>query len=150
MALSHLVNSSRRREPQNFSPTHLASAGPSSSSCRANSALLDIVTTSIREGPACHYLSPCDSIGLFGVPYNVTFLWSSLIDRVPIPVLTRRLGRRRSCLLAIQLALVGATGPREAPLWTALAVLADGTYISVVVKASIRGATTGPDHPRRH
>ncbi len=72
------------------------------------------------------------SIGLFaalGVPYNVKFVWSPLIDRVPIPVLTRRLGRRRSWLLVIQLALVGAivalgaTRPREAPFWTALAAL---------------------------
>ncbi|MGH3753874.1 MAG: AmpG family muropeptide MFS transporter [Pseudonocardiaceae bacterium] len=72
------------------------------------------------------------SIGLFaalGVPYSVKFVWSPLIDRVPIPVLTRRLGRRRSWLLVIQLALagavvaLGATRPREAPLWTALAAL---------------------------
>lgn len=72
------------------------------------------------------------SIGLFaalGVPYTVKFGWSPLIDRVPIPVLTRRLGRRRSWLLVIQLALIGtivalgATRPREAPFWTALAAL---------------------------
>lgn len=72
------------------------------------------------------------SIGLFaalGVPYTVKFVWSPLIDRVSIPVLTRRLGRRRSWLLVIQLALagaivaLGATRPREAPFWTALAAL---------------------------
>ncbi|MGH3720223.1 MAG: AmpG family muropeptide MFS transporter [Pseudonocardiaceae bacterium] len=72
------------------------------------------------------------SIGLFamlGVPYNVKFVWSPVIDRVPIPVLTRWLGRRRSWLLIIQLALIGAivalgtTRPGEAPFWTALAAL---------------------------
>jgi PAT family beta-lactamase induction signal transducer AmpG len=72
------------------------------------------------------------SIGLFaalGVPYNVKFVWSPLLDRVPIPVLTRRLGRRRSWLLVIQFALIGAimalgaTRPGQAPLWTALAAL---------------------------
>lgn len=72
------------------------------------------------------------SIGLFamlGVPYNLKFVWSPLIDRVQIPVLTRRLGRRRSWLLVVQLALVsaivalGVTQPEKAPLWTALAAL---------------------------
>ncbi len=72
------------------------------------------------------------SIGLFaalGVPYNVKFVWSPLLDRVPIPVLTRQLGRRRSWLLVIQFALIGAimalgaTRPGQAPLWTALAAL---------------------------
>jgi MFS transporter, PAT family, beta-lactamase induction signal transducer AmpG len=72
------------------------------------------------------------SIGLFavlGVPYNVKFGWSPLIDRVSIPVLTRSLGRRRSWLLVLQFALVGAivalgfTRPGEVPLWTALAAL---------------------------
>ncbi len=45
------------------------------------------------------------AIGLFalvGVSYNFKFLWSPLIDRLPIPVLTRRLGRRRSWALVIQ------------------------------------------------
>lgn len=72
------------------------------------------------------------SIGLFavlGVPYNVKFIWSPLLDRMPIPGLTRRLGRRRSWLLVIQLALIGAivalgaTRPGQAPWWTALAAL---------------------------
>src|SRR5215469_10984991 len=45
------------------------------------------------------------AIGLFalvGISYNFKFLWSPLIDAVPIPVLTRWLGRRRSWALAIQ------------------------------------------------
>jgi PAT family beta-lactamase induction signal transducer AmpG len=72
------------------------------------------------------------SIGLFvafTAPYNAKFLWSPLIDRVPVPWLTRRLGRRRAWMLVIQLALLaaitalGATRPREAPLWTGLAAL---------------------------
>jgi PAT family beta-lactamase induction signal transducer AmpG len=72
------------------------------------------------------------SIGLFamlGVPYNLKFVWSPLMDRVQIPVLTRRLGRRRSWLLVVQLALVsaivtlGVTQPEKAPLWTAFAAL---------------------------
>jgi PAT family beta-lactamase induction signal transducer AmpG len=72
------------------------------------------------------------SIGLFaalGVPYNFKFVWSPIIDRVPLPGLTARLGRRRAWMLVIQLALMaavvalGATRPGEAPWWSALAAL---------------------------
>src|SRR5947209_17461021 len=38
------------------------------------------------------------AIGLFGLvrtSYSLKFLWSPLIDRLPIPFLTARLGRRR-------------------------------------------------------
>jgi MFS transporter, PAT family, beta-lactamase induction signal transducer AmpG len=51
------------------------------------------------------------AIGLFtlaGFSYNYKFLWSPLIDRLPIPLLTRRLGRRRSWALTIQLLLAAA------------------------------------------
>jgi PAT family beta-lactamase induction signal transducer AmpG len=51
------------------------------------------------------------AIGLFvlvGVSYSFKFLWSPFIDRLPIPVLTRRLGRRRSWAIAIQLPLMAA------------------------------------------
>src|SRR3954468_7380685 len=45
------------------------------------------------------------SIGLFalvGISYSLKFLWSPAIDRLPIPILTARLGRRRGWALAIQ------------------------------------------------
>jgi PAT family beta-lactamase induction signal transducer AmpG len=48
------------------------------------------------------------TIGLFalvGISYNFKFLWSPLIDRLPLPLLTGRLGRRRGWALAIQAAL---------------------------------------------
>jgi PAT family beta-lactamase induction signal transducer AmpG len=48
------------------------------------------------------------SIGLFaqvGLAYNLKFLWSPVMDRVAIPFLTRRLGRRRSWAVTIQAAL---------------------------------------------
>jgi MFS transporter, PAT family, beta-lactamase induction signal transducer AmpG len=73
------------------------------------------------------------AIGLFalvGVPYSVKFLWSPLIDRLPIPLFTARLGRRRGWALAIQplLALailaLGLVDPRSAPGLTALFALA--------------------------
>src|SRR5205809_7344280 len=49
------------------------------------------------------------AIGLFTLvrfSYSCKFLWSPLIDRLPIPMLTERLGRRRSWALALQAALV--------------------------------------------
>ncbi len=73
------------------------------------------------------------AIGLFaavGTPYSVKFLWAPLIDRVPLPVLGKLLGRRRSWMVLIQLllmaaiAVLGLTRPAEAPYATALAALA--------------------------
>jgi MFS transporter, PAT family, beta-lactamase induction signal transducer AmpG len=72
------------------------------------------------------------AIGLFGLvrtSYSLKFLWSPLIDRLPIPLLTARLGRRRGWLLAIQLLLaaailaLGMTDPRRDPAATALAAV---------------------------
>jgi len=72
------------------------------------------------------------AIGLFGLvrtSYSLKFLWSPLIDRMPIPFLTARLGRRRSWALAIQLLLMaailalGMTDPRTDPAATALAAV---------------------------
>ena len=72
------------------------------------------------------------SIGLFalvGISYSLKFLWSPAIDRLPIPILTARLGRRRGWALAIQPALalailaLGFTDPRSDPGVTALAAV---------------------------
>jgi MFS transporter, PAT family, beta-lactamase induction signal transducer AmpG len=72
------------------------------------------------------------SIGLFalvGISYSMKFVWSPIIDRMPIPLLTRHLGRRRGWALAIQPALalailaLGLTDPRSDPAFTALAAV---------------------------
>src|ERR1700726_3293783 len=72
------------------------------------------------------------TIGFFalvGISYNLKFLWSPLIDRLPIPFLTARLGRRRSWALAIQIPLafailaMGMTDPRSDPAATAIAAV---------------------------
>ncbi len=50
-------------------------------------------------------------IGLFvlvGFAYNYKFLWSPVIDRMPLPGVTSRLGRRRGWALVIQLLLAAA------------------------------------------
>ena len=42
-----------------------------------------------------------------GLAYGFKWCWAPLVDRLPIPLLTRRLGRRRSWLLLAQLMVVG-------------------------------------------
>ncbi|MDD9999104.1 MAG: MFS transporter, partial [Rhodospirillaceae bacterium] len=46
------------------------------------------------------------AIGMFawvGLLYSIKFCWAPLVDRLPLPVLTRVLGRRRSWMLIAQL-----------------------------------------------
>ncbi|MCF8148701.1 MAG: AmpG family muropeptide MFS transporter, partial [Sulfuritalea sp.] len=66
-----------------------------------------------------------------GLAYGFKWVWSPLVDRMPIPWLTRTLGRRRSWLLAsqavIMLALVSMamTDPQQSlvpVVWCAIAV----------------------------
>jgi len=69
------------------------------------------------------------TIGLFalvGTAYNFKFVWAPLIDRLPLPVLTRLLGRRRGWAVFIQVLLglailgMGLADPRIDPATTAL------------------------------
>lgn len=49
------------------------------------------------------------TVGLFalvGIAYGWKFVWSPAVDRLPLPGLSRRLGRRRAWLLLTQLALL--------------------------------------------
>jgi PAT family beta-lactamase induction signal transducer AmpG len=77
------------------------------------------------------------TIGLFalaGTPYTLKFLWAPLVDRMPIPVLTRWLGRRRGwtiltqLLLMVTIAGLGATNPVTHPGLTAIFALAVGFW----------------------
>ena len=49
-------------------------------------------------------------LSLVGTAYALKFLWSPLVDRLPLPYLSRLLGRRRAWMLAAQLCLTGAIG----------------------------------------
>ena len=40
--------------------------------------------------------------------YSFKFVWAPLIDRLPVPMLTRLLGRRRAWILVAQLSIIGA------------------------------------------
>ncbi len=73
------------------------------------------------------------AIGLFALvatPYSLKFFWAPLIDSVPLPVLSNMLGRRRSWMIMIQIALMGSiiglglTKPEVTPMLTAVLALA--------------------------
>jgi PAT family beta-lactamase induction signal transducer AmpG len=66
-----------------------------------------------------------------GLAYGFKWVWAPLVDRMPIPLLTRWLGRRRSWLLLAQLMVMGGlvalsfNDPKlalEPVVWAALAV----------------------------
>ncbi|MFO1194779.1 MAG: MFS transporter [Rhodoferax sp.] len=66
-----------------------------------------------------------------GLAYGFKWVWSPLVDRMPLPLLTRLLGRRRSWLLLSQWVIMGSlavmafTDPKLAlspVVWSALAV----------------------------
>ena len=49
------------------------------------------------------------AIGLFawvGLLYSIKFFWAPLVDRMPLPLITRALGRRRSWMLVAQFGIV--------------------------------------------
>lgn len=73
------------------------------------------------------------AIGLFasvGTPYALKFLWAPLVDRLELPGLTRRLGRRRGWLIFAQMLLIiaiiglGSTDPAQMLYLTALCAVA--------------------------
>jgi PAT family beta-lactamase induction signal transducer AmpG len=45
-------------------------------------------------------------VSLVGTAYALKFLWSPLVDKLPVPILTRVLGRRRSWMLVSQAVLI--------------------------------------------
>jgi PAT family beta-lactamase induction signal transducer AmpG len=63
---------------------------------------------------------------LVGLSYSYKFLWSPFIDHVPIPGLTRLLGRRRSWAIVLQsllmaaIFMLGQSDPAGDPMGTAL------------------------------
>ena len=73
------------------------------------------------------------TIGLFAyvlAPYTFKFAWAPLVDRLPVPLLTSWLGRRRSWLLVVQAGLIASilalahVDPASSTMSVALAALA--------------------------
>jgi MFS transporter, PAT family, beta-lactamase induction signal transducer AmpG len=93
--------------------------------------LLVLGTLSFRLREAGIDRSTIGYLSWVGLAYGFKWVWAPLVDRMPLPLLTRWLGRRRSWLLLSQLLVVaGLVGmamadPREmlGPIvWCALAV----------------------------
>jgi len=67
--------------------------------------------------------------GLVGLPYALKFAWAPLVDRMPLPLIDRWLGRRRSWMLLTQVGILLSTlllalsNPVEGPWLTAFAAV---------------------------
>ena len=89
-----------------------------------------------------------------GLAYGFKWVWAPLVDRMPIPLLTRWLGRRRSWLLLSQLAIMaGLAGmafndPQQSlqpVVWCALAV-AFGSATQDIALDAFRIESADADH----
>src|SRR3546814_19516532 len=90
-------------------------------------------------------------VSLVGLAYALKFLWSPLIDRAPLPLLTRRLARRRSWTLVAQLVLIGAILMLARPDPSSAAGLWLTVFWAVVVAlASAAKALPTPANPTAH
>ncbi|MGQ9896756.1 MAG: AmpG family muropeptide MFS transporter [Acidobacteriota bacterium] len=84
--------------------------------------LLALSTLSFRLREAGIDLAAIGYASWVGLVYGFKWCWSPLVDRLPLPWLTARLGQRRGWLLLAQLAVAGGlvglalTDPRQA-LW---------------------------------
>lgn len=70
--------------------------------------LLVLGTLSFRLREAGVDLKTIGFLSWVGLAYGLKWLWAPLVDRLPIPLLTRALGRRRAWLVAAQLVLVAS------------------------------------------
>ena len=75
--------------------------------------LLVVGTLSFRLREAGIDRATISFLGWVGLAYGFKWIWAPLVDRLPIPLLTRMLGQRRSWLLASQLlVMAGLAGMR--------------------------------------
>jgi MFS transporter, PAT family, beta-lactamase induction signal transducer AmpG len=67
--------------------------------------------------------------------YSFKFIWAPLVDRMPLPLLTRRLGRRRAWLFLAQVSIIGAI------VWMACTdpALGEGNMIPMALAAILLG-----------
>jgi PAT family beta-lactamase induction signal transducer AmpG len=64
--------------------------------------------------------------------YSFKFVWAPLVDRLPIPLLTRLLGRRRSWIIVAQAGIISAI------LWMAFTDPASGRYpLTIMAMAAV-------------
>ncbi len=86
------------------------------------------------------------AIGLFslvGIPYSLKFLWAPLIDRLPLPILSRMLGRRRAWMLTIHIVLIlaiailGLIRPTDTSIWIIAFVALSVAFLSATQDIAI-------------
>ena len=86
-----------------------------------------------------------------GLAYGFKWCWAPLVDRLPIPLLTRSLGRRRSWLLVSQFAIMAAlvgmalADPRTEltlVVWCALAVAFGSATQDIALDAFVQPQIT--------
>ena len=70
-----------------------------------------------------------------GLCWALKWVWAPLVDRLPIPVLTRRLGRRRAWLIAAQTALIVSL--------TGMAMTDPASHLSVMAVFAVATAFSG-------
>jgi len=64
--------------------------------------------------------------------YSFKFVWAPLVDRMPLPFFTKRLGRRRSWMIAAQAGIIGAI------LWMGFTDPASGQYpLTIMAMAAV-------------
>ena len=116
--------------------------------------LLVLGTLSFRLREAGIDRSTIGYLSWVGLAYGFKWVWAPLVDRMPIPLLTRLLGRRRSWLLLAQALVVGGligmalADPRQTlgPIvWCALAV-AFGSATQDIALDAFRIESARADH----
>ncbi|MDY0106477.1 MAG: hypothetical protein RBS27_07390, partial [Giesbergeria sp.] len=116
--------------------------------------LLVLGTLSFRLREAGIDRSTIGYLSWVGLAYGFKWVWAPLVDRLPLPLLTRMLGRRRSWLLLSQgLIVAGLVGmaladPRQTlgPIvWCALAV-AFGSATQDIALDAFRIESADADH----
>ena len=113
--------------------------------------LLVLGTLSFRLREAGIDRATISFLGWVGLAYGFKWVWAPLVDRMPIPLLTRMLGRRRSWLLVSQLVvMLGLVGmalsnPQEGvstlARWALLVAFASATQDIALDAFRIESAT---------
>lgn len=81
------------------------------------------------------------SIGFFSLvllPYSIKFFWAPLLDSVKIPVLTRKLGKRRSWIISMQILMI--------ILIAFLGIFSNSDNLSDIIILSVLIAITSASH----
>jgi PAT family beta-lactamase induction signal transducer AmpG len=110
-------------------------------------------TLGVRLTEAHVSLAAIGFYALVQLAYNFKALWAPFLDRVPVPLLTRWLGRRRSWLVVLAILLMGAIGglgvtdPVAAPVatvaWAVLVAFLSASQDVVIDAYRVEALTQG-------